>query len=294
MMKAVKYLKNKKASGSDCISNEMIKASYSVLPNLYVDIFNTILRSGVFLSLWRENFIKPLFKGGDMNNPSCYRGIAISSCLTKLFTRIMFNKLDEYLENNNIICPERKGFRKGMRTSDHSYTLKTLIVQYFKKNKYVFACFIDLKKAFDTVNRNALLHKIFQYNIRGNFFSVLESMYKRKYHFLLICQINTFETNIGVKQCCILIPTLFYLYINDLIDHFGPECEPLELNRKPISCLLYADDIILLSESAKGLQKSLDLLKTYCDKGSTIYLEGGGRGYGFFFRSDIFFGQPKS
>jgi hypothetical protein len=138
MMKAVKYLKNKKASGSDCISNEMIRASASVLPNLYVHIFNTILRSGVFPSLWRENFIKPLFKGGDMNNPSCYRGIAISSCLIKLFTRIMFNKLDEYLENNSIICPEQKGFRKGMRTSDHIYTLKTLIV-FFSLNIFLFA-----------------------------------------------------------------------------------------------------------------------------------------------------------
>ena len=104
----------------------MIKVSSSILPNLYVDIFNIILRSSVFPSLWRENFIKPLFKGGDMNDPSCYRGIAISSCLSKLFTRIMFNRLDEYLENNNIICPE-KGFRKGMRTSDHIFTLKTLI-----------------------------------------------------------------------------------------------------------------------------------------------------------------------
>jgi hypothetical protein len=55
-------------------------------------------------------------------------------------------------------------------------------------------------------------------------------------------------------QGCILSPTLFSLYINDLIDNFGPDCEPLELNRKLISCLLYADDIILLSESAKGLQ----------------------------------------
>ena len=100
---------------------------------------------------------------------------------------------------------------------------------------------------------------------------------------------NTFETNIGVKQGCILNPTLFSLYIIDLIDHFGPECEPLELNRKPISCLLYADDIILLSESAKCLQKSLDLLKTYCDKGSTIYLERGGEGLWFFLSLRHFF-----
>jgi hypothetical protein len=157
----------------------MIRASSSVLPNLYVHIFNTTLRSGVFPSLWREHFIKPLFKGGDMNDPSCYRGIAISNCLSKLFTRIMFNRLDEYLENNNIICPEQKGFRKGMRTSDHIFTLQILIDKYCKKNKYSFACFIDLKKAFDTVNRNTLLHKICQCNIRGNFFSALESMYKK-------------------------------------------------------------------------------------------------------------------
>ena len=77
----------------------------------------------------------------------------------------------------------------------------------------------------------------------------------------------TYSKQIGVKQGYILSSTLFSLYINDLIDHFGPECEPLELNRKPISCLLYADDIILLSESAKGLQKYLDILKTYCENG---------------------------
>jgi hypothetical protein len=98
-----------------------------------------------------------------------------------------------------------------MRTSDHIFTLKTLIDKYFKKNKYIFACFLDLKKAFDTVNRNALLHKIFQYNIRSNFFSVLESMYKKVSFSVDLPDgmTNTFETNIGVKQGCILIPTLF-------------------------------------------------------------------------------------
>ena len=76
----------------------------------------------------------------------------------------------------------------------------------------------------------------------------------------------THSKQILVLNKVVSLVLFFSLYINDLIDHFGPDCEPLELNRKPISCLLYADDIILLSESAKGLQKSLDILKTYCDK----------------------------
>jgi hypothetical protein len=76
---AVKCLKGKKACGSDCISNEMIKISYNVLYAMYVDVFNVILKSGKYPSIWRENFIKSLFKGGCANDPSCYRGKAISS-----------------------------------------------------------------------------------------------------------------------------------------------------------------------------------------------------------------------
>jgi hypothetical protein len=78
--------------------------------------------------------------------------------------------LENYLEHNDIICPEQIGFRKGARTSDHIFSLKTVIDKYVRKNKYVFVCFVDLKKAFDTVNRYALLYKLFRYNIKGNLF----------------------------------------------------------------------------------------------------------------------------
>jgi hypothetical protein len=77
------------------------------------------------------------------------------------FTKILHNRLENYLE--------QIGFRKDARASDHMFSLKTLIDKYFRKNKYVFVCFVDLKKAFDTVNRYALLYKLFRYNIRGNF-----------------------------------------------------------------------------------------------------------------------------
>jgi hypothetical protein len=137
----------------------MIKISCNVLYTMYVDVFYLILKSDKYPSIWRENFIKPLFKGGCANDPSCERGIAISSCLGNFFTRILFNRLDKFLEHNNIICSQQISFRKAMRTSDHILTLKTLIDKYFRKNKYICACFIDLKKAFDTINRKTLLYK---------------------------------------------------------------------------------------------------------------------------------------
>jgi hypothetical protein len=73
---------------------------------------------------------------------------------------------------------------------------------------------------------------------------------------------DTFKSSIGVKQGCILISTLFSLFINS----FGNDCDALDLNGKLVSCLLYADDIVLLSESAQGLQNLLNKLKIFCDK----------------------------
>ena len=77
---------------------------------------------------------------------------------------------------------------------------------------------------------------------------------------------DLFKSSIGVKQGCILSPTLFSLYINDLADSFGNDCDPLDLNGKLLSCFLYADGIVLLSESAQGLQNLLNKVKIVCDK----------------------------
>ena len=206
--------------------------------------------------------------GGSTNDPSCYRGIAISSCLSKLFTRILFNRLEKYLENNNIICPEQIGFKRGARISDHIFTLESLIDNFFKNNKYLFACFVDLKKAFDTVNRQALLFNLNRYNIRGHFLNIIEDMYNDVSFSIRLANGITqpFQTSIGVKQGCILSSTFFSVYMNDLVEHFNLECDSVSIDGKSISCLLYADDIVLMSQSANGLQKLLDNLKLFCDQ----------------------------
>ena len=136
----------------------------------------------------------------------------------------------------------------------------------FKSSKYLFACFIDLSKAFDTINRRALFHKLYKFNVRGHFLNILKDMYSS-----LLYSVKTehglspsFETKIGVKQGCILSPTLFSLYLNDLNDCFDISCDPVVIDTTKISSLLYADDIVL-SNTAEGLQNALNKLGNFCE-----------------------------
>ena len=76
---------------------------------------------------------------------------------------------------------------------------------------------------------------------------------------------SSFSSKIGIKQGCILIPTLFSLYLNDMVKIFDKICDPITINNIKVSCLMYADDIVLISQSAKGLQNCLNKLSNYCD-----------------------------
>ena len=130
--KSINCLKNGKSSGPDGISNEMLKISSQFFIEEFVVLFNFILKSGVYPDAWRDNIIKPIYKGGGTQDPSNYKGITVSSCFGKLFSRVLFNRLDKYIEDNELIYPEQIGFRKKCRTSDHILTLKTLTDKAFK------------------------------------------------------------------------------------------------------------------------------------------------------------------
>lgn len=214
VLKAAKSLKNGKAGGPDGILNEMLKISFIYSTTAYVNLFNTILKSGIYPELWRENYIKPIFKGGCFNDPSNYRGIALSSCFGKIFSKILSNRLDKFLIENDIICNEQIGFKKGCRTSDHILTLKCLIDKAFKVSKCLYVCFIDFKKAFDSVNRDALLYKMCNYKLTGHFFDIMKNMYKDVKYAIKFADGETcmFSSKVGVKQGCIL-SLHFFQYI---------------------------------------------------------------------------------
>ena len=127
---------------------------------------------------------------------------------------------------------------------------------------------MDFKKAFDSINRKALFHKLEKYVAHGDYLNILQDMYAKAEFSVKLQEGRTpyFDTSVGLKQGCILSPILFSLYINDLVDIFDDECRPVNLDQSKISCLLYADDLVILSESATGLQTYLDKLNDYCNR----------------------------
>ena len=182
-------------------------------------------------------------------------------------------------------------------------TLKTLIDKTFKSSARLYSCFVDLSKAFDTINRHALFYKMSKYNIKGPFLNIVQDMYRNLTYCIKTDDglSSSFETKIGVKQGCVLSRTLFSLYLNDLTKSFNVDCDPVSLgnNGLHISCLMYADDIVLLSQTANDLQNLLSRLEDFCTKWNlkfniyktkAIFCNKSGRilkGYNFLFGNNM-------
>ena len=273
----VRNLKNGKACGTDKILNDFIKSTFSEMKHIYVEVFNRILNEGYIPESWTIGMISPIFKNkGDRMDFDNYRGITILSCLGKLFTSVINTRLNRYANEVNLINENQTGFRKNYSTLDHIFLLKNLIDIFVKHNKQKLYCaFVDYKKAFDTVWRSALWHKLVQSGITGKLYNVIVNMYKD----IKSC-VNSdgnlsdyFASFNGVRQGENLSPFLFALFINDF-EHFLLQygCKPIEITGPDLQIylklliIMYADDTVLFANSIENLQRCLNGLKQYCDK----------------------------
>ena len=173
VLNCINRLKLNKACASDLILNEFLKFSKTKMLTAFTKLFNIVFSSGCIPTDWSHGIISPIYKNKNDN----YRGITILSCFGKLFTAVLNNRHNNYLENVNILDEEQAGFRKGYSTTDHIFNMKCLIDLYLFRGKTLYCAFIDYKKAFDSVNRIYLWPKLMNNHIDGKTFKIIHSLY---------------------------------------------------------------------------------------------------------------------
>ena len=222
-----------KATGLGMISARLLRECADLIADPMCSIFNQSIRSGIFPQEWKCAKVIPLFKEGNHSDLNNYRPISIVPIVAKVFERIIYDQVYGYLTENNLISSQQSGFRSLHSTVTALLEATNDWAFNIDKGSVNAVVFLDLEKAFDTVDHTILLSKLFEYGIRGNacewFGSYLDNRNQQ-------CFVNGSLSNsqiltCGIPQGTILGPLLFILYINDL-----PNCLSNSVAR------MYADD----------------------------------------------------
>lgn len=254
-----------KAPGQDRISYEFYKFSPSCFLYEVLSLLNRIFLHEDIPSSFRSSIIIPLYKKGDVNNVTNYRGLSLLDTLYKVFTGIILNRINSWIECNDILNEYQAGFRKGYSTVDNIFNLTSIVSLNFAKKQKTFAFFVDFSCAFDLIPRNSLFYKLSNMGMSTKMIKMLQLLYDHTSSQVWDGSLlsDPFSVNQGVKQGCLLSPVLFALYLNDL--HDALPCGIIIADRV-IKVLLYADDLVLLADSASQLQSMIDALHDYCHK----------------------------
>ena len=263
----LRKLKNNKASGIDGIPAEFYKYASEKLISPFCSVFNYVFESGEYPTQWSEGLIKALHKKGDKANPDNYRKITINVVMGKIFDSILNSRLYFKNEALQIDDPCQFGFTPDVSTTDCVFVLDTVVKAQKSKHKPIYLCFVDFTKAFDYINRNALYYKLTKQNIGDRLLKIIMSMYDKAK--ARVCHAGkmgaAFDSKCGVLQGGILSPKLFNEYLSDLQNYMN-HAYGIQINDVHLTHIAYADDIVLLANSAEQLQLSINCLHDFCRK----------------------------
>ena len=224
-------LKPNKAAGEDNLKEgAFIYADQDTKNNIKM-IMQRCMNGQPIPQEWRESTIWPIHKKGARSLVENYRGIAIGNVIHKLFASIINSRLEQHVEDQNILPDTQNGFRKRRSTIDNIYIMNHTINAKLAEGKKLYAFFVDLKAAFDSVDRDLLFQKLKQLKIPDYLIAAIKNMYIRT---PFKVGKHTFYTDKGLKQGCPLSPLLFALFVSDLettLKNFKAEGSLLE-NKK--------------------------------------------------------------
>ena len=216
--KEIHNLKIKKSPGNDDIRPGTIKTSCSVLTRPLSHVFNVSFSSGIMPDIWKIAKVIPIFKSGERNLPGNYRPISLLPCFEKILERLLARRIISFLEKHSILYKLQFGFREGHSTTHALLELLEELYSNLDQGNTCLGIFLDLTKAFDTIDHDILLHKLQHYGFRGKIHEWSASYLKnrKQYTFVNGEKSTLGQITKGVPQGSVLGPILFTLYANDM------------------------------------------------------------------------------
>jgi hypothetical protein len=249
--KCISSLKPNKATGLDKISARLLKDAAPVIISSLTHLLNLSIINKTVPKIWKSARLTPLHKAGAKDDPSNFRPISILPSISKILERVIHSQLSTYLSTNKLLTTSQFGFRLNSSTVNATAKFTDNVLKSMDDGKVTGAIFLDLAKAFDTVNHTILLRKLSLLGLDANSCDWFRSFLTDR------SQATQFSNTLsdaarvttGVAQGSILGPLLFIIYVNDLpsiLDH---------------CCVtLFADDTVLYvsSKSTDTLQNLLN------------------------------------
>ena len=235
----------------DGIPSILLKKCSQALIYPLQKILSVSVSEGKFPTIWKKSFVTPTYKQGDKFSVSNYRPICFMCPIASLLENIINTKL--YSQVSRFISPKQHGFLPGKSVTTNLLELPDMVTKAFGINSQVDAIYLDLAKAFDTVDHNKLLNKLSYFGIKGTLLEWFASYLSGREHIILVNgnQSNPYKVTSGVAQGSRLGPLLFDLFINDLVEVV-----------KHSEITLFADDC-RISKQINNSQDSYDLQRDH-------------------------------
>ena len=231
-------------------------------------VFDAAFRQGVLPAAVKSSLATSVFKKGDRLDPGNYRPNAVGEPLCWLCAAILNKRIVGWAEDKGIRAPRQAGFRPRMSIEQQLFALRHFVDRSKFQKQPLFAAFVDLKKAYDSVQHDLLWASLERRGLHGSMLAAIQSLYDGGTMRMKISgKAGASGTaRVGVRQGCPLSPTLFGIFFDDLHARLLADCPTAGLDCQGLSvpALFHADDVVLLSGTASGLQQLLDSMQGFC------------------------------